>query len=382
MSFRIFLNLIPIKKGGGQQVAVNFLNILLNNEFSEYSFFITATKDTVLANLLINQTKYEFKLISKNKIKRFLFESLEIPKLLKSYQPDIIFSLFSPGINHESITSVSGVALSNLFFPEIDFWKGNLFYRLKKKLIDYYRLRAIRRSDALIFENKSMEERGREIYGLKKTTFIRPSISVNIQEPSNKVFDQISQIDPEKFNIIMLTGPHPNKKVDAVVQILKELFILNERDIDFVISISPIIPFAQKIIAQATKYKVHNNIKFIGTVLPQDVFELTKNIHAFLLLSLLESFSNNIIEAWTYNKPLVVTDALWSRSICNDAALYVDRENNKDIANKLISLKNDLSLQQGLSENGKREIVQYPGPKEKVTLQLEYLHQIYDQLKV
>ncbi|GLR18864.1 glycosyltransferase [Portibacter lacus] len=377
----ILLNLVAIKKGGGQQVAVSFLNVILENKIIDLSFFIIATKGTILAKKLITQNTYKYILIENHVFKRAIFDLYLIRKIVKTYKIDLIYSLFGPPIFAQDTISVSGVAVSNIFYPEIKFWHGNIFYLLRKLIIDKYRLATFKKANALIFENNDMRIRGKELHGMSESIFIHPSISIQKKTPSAVVIDQIKHLDKKKYTVIMLTGVHPNKKIEAVIPILKHLKDLNEQGIDFAISISPSHSFAIKLMEQAKNYNLENNIKFLGAVNPEDVSTLSKNIDAYLLISLLESFSNNIIEAWSYERPLLITDADWSRSICNDAALYVDRENENDIALKILNLSKSKFQQKKLIEAGCVELQKYPSPEDKVWLQLDYLKKVLKNKK-
>lgn len=372
----ILLNLVAIKKGGGQQVAVNFLNVILTEEIADFNFLIIATEGTILAKKLKSQNTYKYKLIHNHIIKRAVFDLFTIKKIAKKYKIDLIFSLFGPAIFAPKTLSVTGVAVSNLFYPEIKFWNGNALYLLKKRIIDKYRLETIKKADALIFENSGMKGRGKKLYNLTESIFIRPSISLKKSELSSMVTEQIKLLNKNRFTVLMLTGVHPNKKVEAVIPILKYLHSQNEKDIDFAISISASHPFAINLLEEAKKNKLGGHIKFLDSVHPEDVPSLSKHIHAYLLISLLESFSNNIIEAWTYQRPLVITDADWSRSICKDAALFVNRENEEDIALKILELKRSKEKQKELTEAGSKELEKYPSPVEKVKLQLNYLRRL------
>ncbi len=376
---KILLNLIPIKKGGGQQVAFNFMNIIVNNAFSDFDFFILATDKTFMAEVLNKQKKYAFRLVKNDPLSRILFERTQVEKIVKDKNIDIIYTLFGPPIFSGKVKSISGTAYSNIFFPEINFWTCSFVNRAKHYLIDKYRLNKTLRSDALIFENSSMMVRAERLFNYHNSVFIRPSISFNDYKPSQKYKKQLRLINEDAFNILMLTGWHPNKNIEKVPEILKALERINQNNVEFVITVDPEDSRSKELLSHAKSLGVGGKLKLIGGIATTDIKYLIQQIDCILLISLLESFSNNIIEAWTYKKPLVITDAEWSRSICNTAALYTDRESVEDIAHKLDVLCHNKAFYDELVAEGLKEIEAYPSPKQKVEKQLTFIKEFHEK---
>ena len=82
----------------------------------------------------------------------------------KTNQIDIIYSLFGIGLYPKYCKQISGSADSNIFFPEINFWShySGIERLKKKKLIDNYRIWALNRASAVVFENKSILDRSKK----------------------------------------------------------------------------------------------------------------------------------------------------------------------------------------------------------------------------
>ena len=377
----VLLNLVPIKSGGGQQVGFNFLYNLVHNNYENYDFHVLASKNTFISDFLENQNKLSYDLFNDSIFNRIILLNKLKREIIEKNHIDLIYTLFGPALVYKKTINVAGVAYSNLFFPSIDFWKGNLFFLLKKKIIDWYRLNSLLKADALIFENKSMLEQARKIFKVKELTFIPPSISKTKPnyKLSSEMRSKLEKLNFNCFNILMLTGWHPNKNINLIPEVLLELKSLGFEDVNFVLSLDKKDKNVQYLIERSINIKVIDNIHFIGAVNTEDVRGVVEKVDALILISLLESFSNNIIEAWTYKKPLIITNAMWSISICNQAALYVDRNNPKDIAQKIVTLKDDKNLYFQLIDSGLNELANYPSPEQKVLLQLQYLQEIYER---
>ncbi|MEO6981441.1 MAG: glycosyltransferase [Mucilaginibacter sp.] len=375
----ILLNFIPIKKGGGQQVATAFIKTIKEiGTDMQFTFLVTA--GTFAANLLADYKFDNVILVKNSKRSRLLFELFSLKKIIKAHKIDGIFTMFGPDLPKSGVPSIVGCAYSNIFFPEIDFWGAASFYKKKVfELIDSFRLKRTLQADGIIFENKAMQSQAEKLYEypLNKTVFIKPSIlPLNaFDSPSSEYLKQTEKI-PGVFNALILSGWHKNKNINQVPFILSELKKLGITNISFVITVPPLHPESVTLMNTATALGVAGNIHLIGPVLPTDIRFLYEKIDTVLLLSLLESFSNNIIESWTYSKPLVISDLEWAKSICNEAAVFVDRNNAVEIALQIKKLYEDKEWYKKMQENGRKELATYPSAEQKVLSQLEFVKKI------
>jgi glycosyltransferase involved in cell wall biosynthesis len=375
---KILVNLIPIKKGGGQQVASNFVLHLLKHPDVTPIFLVT---ENTFTHKLLKELKAERIYITKSTFTgRYIFQKFSLKKIIEKEKPDIIYTMFGPGLFYKGLISVTGCAYPNLFFPELDFWAGYSFLkRIQLKLIDKYRLSATLKSDFIIFENEAMMHRCHTLfhYPAEKTKLILASISEYSKLLITDEFkERLKIINSSHYNILLLASWHKNKNIEMIPFILKELFKKDITDVTFVISVPADDSNSIALKNKAAELGVEKNIVFFGQVNPNALPYLFEKVQAIILISLLESFSNNIIEAWHFDKPLFITDAAWSRAICKDSVIYVDRNNSENIAESIINFRNDKLMQQIISNNAKQILSQYPNPKQKVDLQIDYLKEI------
>jgi hypothetical protein len=89
---------------------------------------------------------------------------LNLNALLKQKNIDIIYN-YTAAFAGTKTKQVVRTVYSNLYFPEIKFWTHLSFSGLmKKKIIDYYRLKGTLRADGLIFESEAMMHRAKELF--------------------------------------------------------------------------------------------------------------------------------------------------------------------------------------------------------------------------
>ncbi|MDR0333401.1 MAG: glycosyltransferase [Dysgonamonadaceae bacterium] len=373
----ILINLIPIKSGGGQQVISNFVIQTLKHK--DVSFVYLVSENTYIHNMLVEQNNIRYYVVKNSLIGRFVFQAIKLKQIVKKEKTDIIYTVFGPGLHCNGVKSITGCAYSNLFFPEINFWQG---YSPVKKTIDYYRLKSTLKSDGIIFENQAMMDRASLLFNYpeNRMRLILPSVTqYENREIDNSFLSRMLQIKENDFNILILSGWHKNKNIEMIPFILDELKKRGRNNVKFIITVSKQHPKSIKLHESAKQYDVEKQIIFFDTILPHEVPVIFKKIDAVMLLSLLESFSNNIIESWFFKKPLFISDKEWSRKICKNAAIYIERENSKDIAEKVINYIEDIDIQRIILKNSDEILKEYPTPQEKIKLQIDFIKYIYEK---
>ena len=119
---KILINLIPIKKGGGQQVALNFIeNIVFIKGFNKTTFL--CTKNTSVEKLLIKK-ELDYIAINNSMFSRLIFNLFNLGKIIAKKKINIIYTLFGPTLTSNKTFNIVGSAYSNIYFPEIDFWQS------------------------------------------------------------------------------------------------------------------------------------------------------------------------------------------------------------------------------------------------------------------
>ena len=136
----ILINLGTLKKGGGQNVALNFLNSLLRiTNINNFHFSIV--RNTEIHNFFIRNKLKNFTLVPSNPLLRIIYELTFGKILIHQYKFDIIYSYFGICLYSKKIPQITGSADSNLYFPEINFWKD---YKglslLLRNIVENYRI--------------------------------------------------------------------------------------------------------------------------------------------------------------------------------------------------------------------------------------------------
>ena len=372
---KVLINFSTLKAGGGQNVAMNFLLSYKNCHLKNVDFYFFVAKGSAPHTYLESKGENNFYVVPNNPILRIVFEIFLSKSILKKQAIDIIYSYFGVGVFTKKIPQVTGSADSNLYFPEINFWSGYSGVALiKRRLVDWYRIWGVKYCTAVIFENKILEKRGKELHGLEVTSFIKPSINFNLTALTYTLPIELNESIPKG---LFLCGWQLNKNIMLIPELAYEL---KRRNIPFHFLLTAPEDNShqhREFKFLVHKYNVEDMITILGQVKKDELSSLYNQIDFVFLLSKLESFSNNIIEAWYFKKILFVSNELWAQSICEDAAVYVDRASVLDIVNNIEQLIKNKDYKNRLINKGVKILQNYPSIETRIKNEVGYLDYVY-----
>lgn len=376
----ILLNIYPVQSGGGQQVASNFIKTIAENNLDHNWFFFVGDGSELDILVKINFPENHILSIPYSYLQR-VRSTNKLNSFIKKNCINIIYN-YSPVLPVKNIPQVVRSVYSNLYFPEIPFWVGYSFMAsLRKKLIDNFRLKGTLKANGLIFENEAMQDRAINLfkYAAENTVYIAPSVSTfDTSETVNQY--NILQ-DLKTFKILYLSSWHLNKNIHLLPNVASILF-KNNIEVKFVLSLeSSTSEVAEHLMKEIERLDVREFFTFIGKVKATHVHQVVSNSDAMILLSKLECFSSNVVEAFYFNKPLIIADEEWARRACDDAAYFVSRDNVEEIAQSIIQLVTNKEIINDLIDKGKKRLKHFNTPEEKVKKQVDFLEYIYEKSK-
>lgn len=371
----VLINFSTLKKGGGLNVSMNFLHAFRAVDCPFKLYFMVSEGTPQLCFLQSIGYNY-FIVVPSHPLKRIFWELTKGGSWLQSNNISLVYSYFGYAFFPKRFLQINGSADSNLYFPEINFW-GELsnFSKLKKWFIDKYRLYCVKRASAVVFENPIMKVRAKELYNIDKSFYIRPSINdVEIKGCVEQDYNFGGG-----FKVLFLCDWHSNKNVKLIPELL---FYAKNAGFDLKVVISA--EYDGSIISDYVKDKIQqfdlqDRFFLIGKVRKEELRFLYSSIDVVALLSLLESFSNNIIEAWFYKKPLVISNEPWARAICNEAAFYVERNSVESVLEGIKSSIFSSDEIERYHHNAELELHKYPSIKERIATEYKLMLEVAKQ---
>lgn len=371
----VLINFVPISSGGGLQNAKSFLHFLRESDLG-FPYLIVCSRRS---GLFEDCKDYGLPCISVpgTKIGRLKFELFSGFKLIEENGVKVIFTLFgSAPLRSKGCYSISGFAYSNIINSEVKFWNYlPIHKRLMKSVVDYFRLRQALRSDEIILETEYLVARSRSgIFKDKSVKLIEmaPGAAASARGYSKLV------LKGEKVDLLYLCGAQPNKRVHLLAEIVA---LLNDGERDYrIITTIPEGKYLEKVLDWFKYYGVAHCIKNIGEVPTHDVGNVLDNVSGVINIALLESFSNNWVEAWASGRPLIATDADWARSSCGKGAVFVDPWDPQDAAERIDDIFSSQENVDRLVEHGYRNLEKLPSPEERFGQYIGIIEEAYEKL--
>jgi glycosyltransferase involved in cell wall biosynthesis len=285
----------------------------------------------------------------------------KLKKLELKIKPDTVLTVFGPAIWTPQKPHLVGFANGYYLFDESDFVQQHVLTNILKRL-KYYSRRF------LLFRQLKKEAN----YYWVETLSAQKKLAETISEDINKIevigntygttFN--NEIVPKNktnnsFNLLYVSAYYPHKNFEIIPSVIE---ILAERKVNCRF----IFTLPQKEFEGITRFVKH--LKFIQNVGPcpqEALIQLYSDADAVFMPSLLETFSANYPEAMKMNLPIICSDFNFSRDACGDAALYFDAQSPEDIADKIVALINNKTLQNDLINAGKKRLAQLETPESR-----------------
>jgi len=316
----VLINMVPIRMGGGLQNSLSFLTQLARREDSE-RMIVACTEGSAVEDLC-RQLGLKYIAFRGGPLGRLQFEVWDAYRLVRTKKVATVFTIFgNPPLRCGKARKISGFAFSNIIMEEVPFWNFlSPWRRLLAVAKDKVRLVLSLRADEIILETDYLRERA------AAGVFAKKVLHVVKMEPSALVQRDTEVGTPSRssrFTIACVAGAHPNKRVHLLAPVVARLL-----ELGFPCKVLTTMPssatYFQEVEEAFRDQGVADSLENLGPVKPQEVASVLAAADAVANISLLESFSNNWVEAWATHKLLISTDAEWARRSCGSAAIYID----------------------------------------------------------
>lgn len=369
---KIIINVSSIFKGGAEQVANSFINECRKFPEHEYHVFLRSNiKDQL--NLEIFPDNFRFYELEKrpgSSIINLLKALRYYDQLEKKIQPDVVISTGGHGYWKPQVPLLSGFNIPHYIYPESPYFqklslKKKLIWRCKKFIHMWFHSR----SDAIVVQTDDVKHRLRKLLPDMDVYTVSNTVNGCFKEP--EVFpDKLPEREKGEIRLLTVSSYYSHKNLDVIPRVLDHLKSRGYNNIKFVLTLPPenFVSFNEK--------RHESGIYNVGPISINECPSLYKECDMMFLPTLLECFSASYVEAMAMEKPVLTSDLGFAHTICKDAALYFDPVNEKDIADKIIHLAENLELQEKLIQNGKKIFQSIITPAERAEKYLKLCEEL------
>lgn len=352
----ILINCSNLKIGGGLQVAHSFVSSL--KDFSLHSFVVVCSSE--LSNQFDTHTfPKNVKFISYNiapkAIKTITGKDIFLDKIVLENEIEVVFSVFGPTYWKPKVKHIVGYAKPHYVYTDSPFFKTlSMMSSLKLNLKKFFHMYDFKHNNqVLITENEDVSQRLRAILSNKEIH--------TVTNYYNQIFDQVEKWENnlqlpkfEGFTMLTVSANYPHKNLQIIPKVIT---YLNQNYKDFKFRFVVTLKEGELVFKQDESS--NKNIVYLGKTNINQCPSLYSQSDAIFLPTLLECFTATYPEAMRMQKPILTSNLNFATGLCENAALYFEPLDPKDIGDKIYKLANDELLKKELVANGEEQLKKY-----------------------
>lgn len=343
---RIAINALSAVAGGG----VTYLNQLFKHlseidEKNEYLIITTKKGKKVLYADYKNFCVLSFKIPSLSIVTRLLWEQLYLWYILKKYRADVLYSPANIGLIFQSFPTIVMIQTVAPFDYEM-IKKQNLYYRLKFNLLRILTSLSIKKARNVIFISDKARKELSHYYKLQKdnTSLIYHGKSELFKPDldSSRLMEIKQKYRVDEF-ILYVSNIYKYKNFFELIH----AFSLIKEQVNPGLKLALVgksfdDQYTESLKTLVSSKGLEDRVIFFGHISYEELPYFYAMCRLFLYPSTCENCPNILIEAMACGAPILSSNIEPMPEICQDAAVYFDPFNPRDIAEKIqTTLTND-----------------------------------------
>jgi glycosyltransferase involved in cell wall biosynthesis len=347
--------------GGGKRVGVNLLSELPAHTRHQFVLLIPDLPE--YGQIQGPNIKAVRRPVPKPLLGRHKFLSRTVPEFCRDEHADAFLGLgnFVP----RKLNCPAVVLLHN---PHLVYREplGRTRLKLRERLIvayGRYYYRHLPAATYVVVQTQLMKQHLCARFGTdtSRVTVIPPG-PLNLEsDVSNGETSDVAPAVRRTFTFLCLSRYYAHKNIEILPAAMMKLAHYTSVAAQCLITISPDQhPRAAALLKTLSPGGPANRVVNIGPVPPDRIAEVYGSADAYILPTLLETYSLCYDEAWHFGVPILTSDRDFARERCQDAALYFDPLDADSVARAMARMMEDADLRQGLVENGRRILAQAP----------------------
>lgn len=364
---KILIDASIVSKGGGVQVALALLENISRDPTFEVICVVNPEIDKQLSILAKKNIKHYY-IESIEPIYKKFFQGKRIAEIEKRHKPELVFVVFGPAYWKPNAKTLQGFALGKMLYEK------ELNISIYERVLNFIKKKIFQKSKSyLLVETELVKKKLAATfnYSLDKIYVIGNSYSPNFKK---NILDNETEVFPikDKFRILVPGSYYQHKNLERIILALSEV----KKDPSFSQNLEIVFTIPKEsiewnnLLVLAENNAVKELISTAGFIENSKFAELYLKSHAIICASLVESSTAVFPETFLAKRPLLVSDRPFAKELCEDAALYFNPLDEKDIAHSILKIVSDVNLQKKLIDNGEKALLKnYPSAEQKWALQ-------------
>lgn len=289
-----------------------------------------------------------------------LWTQIALPAYLYTHKkPSVFFSPTHYAPRFSPVPSaISIMDLSYLHFPEL--FKSSDLYQLK----NWTRYSA-EKAEMIFTISEASKHDIMKIYKIpeSKITVTYPGIKFDEKQKSAPMVDVHKAYNISRRYLLFVGTLQPRKNIVRLFEAFKVLKTQKKYDDLELVIVGKKGWLFDEILVAPTQLGIDQSVKFLDFIPDKDMSSLYKHAQCFVLPSLYEGFGLPVLEAMTYDCPVVTSNISSLPEAGGDAALYFDPTNVSDIAKTIDKVLSNEKLRQDMIKKGQSQVKKFSWEK-------------------
>lgn len=316
----------------------------------EHTFvLISDGKNEELFNQLKNVIQVIKKPFKKSATQWYIWFNIKIPSILKKYKADVF-------VTYGSVTSLRTKVPQCIVVPDLSFLHQPFLF--KKRHLLFYKTfvpRSLKKAKRIVTVSESCKEDIIKHYKINadKINVVYKGIDGKYKPINIDAREKIKSFHSSGNEYFIYTGEiGMHKNMQNLLKAFSAFKKRQKSSMQLLIAGTAGWKY-DEFVKSFRLFKFKDDVKLLENLSGEELEKITESAYCVVLPSLYESFASTQLQAMKCGVPLITSSSGVMAEICDNAALYTDPENFKDIAVKMMMVFKDENLRKTLIEKGR-----------------------------
>ncbi|MFC1712610.1 glycosyltransferase [Candidatus Poribacteria bacterium] len=251
---------------------------------------------------------------------------------------------------------------NSYYVDQSDFQQFSRKWQILKKLEMLFFRSTTKRTDAFVVQSEYMKERLSQRWSVSDSRIkvIPNAISTRLnREISREKPEAITNLDG-KFKMLYVSRYYPHKNHEFIVKLAKHFRANGINDLVFLVTLNKELNGVEPILREIRENSLEDLICNIEEMPQEELADWYRYADILFFPSHLETFGNAFVESMSFGLPICAVDLPYARSVCDNAAVYYQKDSLEDAAQKILMLKNNAALREEVSNRSEERFHRFP----------------------
>ena len=290
-------------------------------------------------------------------VRRYWFETVELPRVVKSYNPDVVFGPGNTGLTNPGVPQALFIRQGWLFYDKKHYPDMSLRLKMRLSVLNSQMKKSLPATGLVFCQTPVVKQRFSEKfrYPQDQMEILRFPPPAEITAKSDTKIPSFLDKSSGNFYVLLLTDYLPHRNPGILISLCQRYKSqIREKRIKFITTIEERDdPLAGVFLKNISKHSLEDVIINVGQLSREDVSIYLSHSDVLWLPTLVETLCIPYLEAMSLGVPIMAPDLDFARYVCGEAALFYDPWNLESIYDRIVLLRENPSFCKELSARGK-----------------------------